>query len=52
MANASSVVEFCNKGLVKAHSKLRVEFVHKVWNSMSMPTNSVVLIVELKVIYQ
>ena len=30
VANAASVVESCNKGLVSAHSKLRVESVHKV----------------------
>ena len=29
VANAASAVEFCNKGLVSACSKLRVELVHK-----------------------
>jgi len=29
VANAASAVEFCNKNLVSAHSKLRVESVHK-----------------------
>jgi len=52
VANITSVVEFCNKGLVKAYSKLRVEFVYKAWHGMFIPTNFVVLIVELKVIYQ
>ena len=30
MANAASAVEFCNKSLVSAYSKLRVESVHKI----------------------
>jgi len=29
VANVASAVEFCNKGLVSAHSKLRVKSVHK-----------------------
>ena len=29
VANTASAVEFCNKNLVSAHSKLRVESVHK-----------------------
>jgi len=28
-ANAASAVESCNRGLVEAHSKLRVKSVHK-----------------------
>jgi len=30
MANASTTVKFCNRGLVEAYSKLRVESVCKV----------------------
>jgi len=29
VANTATAVESCNRGLVKAHSKLRVESVHK-----------------------
>ena len=29
VANAATAVEFCNRGLVEAHSKLRVESVCK-----------------------
>ena len=52
MANAISVVESCNKCLVSACSKLRVESVHKAWNDMSMFTNSVASTAELEVIKQ
>ena len=52
VANIASAVEFCNKGLVSACSKLRVESVCKVWNSMSMSTNSVAFVAELEVIKQ
>ena len=41
VANAALAVESCNKGLVEAHSKLRVESVCKAWDDMSMSTNSV-----------
>ena len=52
MANAVSVVEFCNKSLISACSKLRVESVHKAWDGVSMSTNSIVSVVELEVIKQ
>ena len=52
MANAASAVQSCTKGLVEAHSKLRVESVHKTWNSVSMFTNSVASVAKLKVIKQ
>lgn len=54
MANAASTVESCNKNLVSVYSKLRVEFVHKdkVWDGMSMSTNSVAEITELEIIKQ
>ena len=50
MANTAAAVESCNKGLVSAHSKLRVESVHKAWDGVSMSTNSVASIAELEVI--
>ena len=40
VANAATAVEFYNRGLVEAHSKLRVESVHKAWDGISMSTNS------------
>jgi len=52
MANAASAAEFCNKSLVEARSKLRVESVLKAWNGMSISTNSVALTAELEVIKQ
>jgi len=52
VANAALVVESCNKGLVSARSKLRVESVHKTWNGISMFTNSVASVAKLKVIKQ
>ena len=52
VANAASIVEFCNKGLVSACSKLRVESVHKAWDGMSMSTNSIASATELEVIKQ
>jgi len=52
VANAVSAVEPCNKGLVSAHSKLRVESVHKAWDGVSMSTNSVASVAELEVIKQ
>jgi len=52
VANVVSAVEFCNKGLVSACSKLRVESVHKAWDGMSMSTNSVTSVAELEVIKQ
>jgi len=52
VANAASVVESCNKGLVSAHSKLRVESVYKAWNGVSMSTNFVAFAAELEVIKQ
>jgi len=36
VANTGSTVESCNRSLVEAHSKLRVESVHKAWDSISM----------------
>ena len=52
VANAALAVESCNKGLVSARSKLRVESVHKAWDGVSMSTNSVASVVELEVIKQ
>ena len=52
VANAALAVLSCNKGLVEARSKLRVESVRKVWDSVSMSTNSVVSAAELEVIKQ
>ena len=52
VANAALAVEFYNKSLVDAHSKLRVESVHKAWNSVSMSTNSVASAAELEVTKQ
>jgi len=42
VANDATAVKSCNKGLVEAHSKLRVESVHKAWDRISMSTNFVV----------
>jgi len=52
VANAATAVESCNKGLVEAHSKLRVESVHKAWDGISMSTNFVASTAELEVIKQ
>jgi len=52
VANTASAVEFCNKGLVNTHSKLRVESVRKAWDDVSMSTNSVASAAELEVIKQ
>ena len=52
VANVTSAVESCNKSLVSAHSKLRVELVHKAWDSVFMSTNSVTSGAELEVIKQ
>jgi len=51
-AASASAVESCNKGLVSAHSKLRVESVHKAWDGVSMSTNSVASVAKLEVIKQ
>ena len=52
VTNVASVVESYNKVLVEACSKLRVESIYKAWDEMFMSTNSVALVVELKVIEQ
>ena len=52
VANAASAVESCNKSLVSAHSKLRVESVRKTWDGVSMSANSVASAAELEVIKQ
>ena len=52
MVNATLAVEFYNKSLVSTHSKLRVESVCKVQDSVSMSTNSVAFVTELEVIKQ
>ena len=52
MANAAMAVESCNRGLVEARSKLRVESVHKAWDGVSMSTNFVASAAELEVIKQ
>ena len=38
--------------MVSAHSKLRVESVHKAWDGVSMSANSVASVAELEVIKQ
>jgi len=52
VANAAMAVESCNRGLVEARSKLRVESVHKAWDGVSMSTNFVASAAELEVIKQ
>jgi len=52
VANAASAVESCNKSLVSTRSKLRVESVRKAWDGMSISTNFVASVAELKVIKQ
>ena len=52
VANAATAVKSCNRGLVEAHSKLRVESVHKAWDGISMSTNFVASAAELEVIKQ
>ena len=52
VANAGTIVESYNRGLVEAYSKLRVKSVCKVWNSVSISTNFVVSATELEVIKQ
>ena len=50
VANAAFAVESCNKGLVSACSKLRVESVYKAWDGVFMFTNSVASAAELEMI--
>jgi len=52
VANAATAVESCNRGLVEAHSKLRVESVRKAWDGISMSTNFVASAAELEIIKQ
>jgi len=52
VTNAASAVQSCNKSLVSACSKLRVESVHKTWDGVSMSTNSVTSVAELEMIKQ
>jgi len=52
VANTGFAIGSCNRGLVEAHSKLRVESVCKTWNSVSMSTNFVTSAAELKIIKQ
>ena len=52
VANVASVVESCNKSLVSAHSKLRVESVYKTQDGVSISTNSVAFAAKLEVIKQ
>ena len=52
VTNATLAVESCNKGLVEAYSKLRVESVCKAQNGVFMSTNSVVSVAELEIIKQ
>jgi len=52
VTNAATTVESCNKGLVEAHSKLRVESVCKAWDRISMSTNFIASATELEVIKQ
>jgi len=48
VANAAAAVESCNRGLVDAHSKLKVESVRKAWDGVSMSTNFVTSAAELE----
>ena len=50
VANATTAVESCNRGLVETHFKLRVELVRKTWDGISMSTNFVASAAELEVI--
>jgi len=52
VANTATAVESYNRGLVEAHSKLRVESVRKAWDGISMSTNFVASVTELEVIKQ
>ena len=52
VTNAASTVQSCNKSLVEACSKLRVESVHKAWDGVSISTNSVASVAELGLIKQ
>jgi len=52
VANAATAVESCNRGLVEANSKLRVESVCKAWDGISMSTNFVASAAELEMIKQ
>jgi len=52
VANAAITVESCNRGLVEAYSKLKVELVHKAWDGISMSTNFIASAAELEVIKQ
>ena len=52
VANAVSAVKSCNKSLVSACFKLRVESVHKAWNDVFISTNFVASAEELEVIKQ
>ena len=52
VANAALAVKSCNKGLISARSKLRVESVRKAWDRVFMSTNSVASAAELEVIKQ
>ena len=52
VTNTASAVQSCNKGLVEACSKLRVESMCKAQNGVFMFTNSVISVAELEVIKQ
>ena len=52
VANATTAVESCNRGLVETYFKLRVESVCKAWDRISMSTNFVASAAELEVIKQ
>ena len=52
VANTASAVQSCNKSLVEAHFKLRVESVYKAWDGVSMSTNFVASAAELEMIKQ
>ena len=52
VANAAMTVESCNRGLVEARSKLRVESMCKAWDRVSISTNFVASTAELEVIKQ
>jgi len=52
VTNIAIAVESWSRGLVEAHSKLKVESVHKAWDRISMSTNFVASAAELEVIKQ
>jgi len=50
IVNTAAEVKFYNENLVETYSKLRVESVYKIWDDISISTNSVALATGLEVI--